>query len=113
MEKDHYLKSLITLKNENRELGYYLLEIENTCQNSCLNLSDLKYFDSKFSGLFLCSNTNLYFLDKQEYGCVSMFKRLNIINGTTINKKRLLYLHSIFHFKFFKMDDISKIYDVI
>ena len=78
-----------------------------------LNLSDLKYFDSKFSGLFLCSNTNLYFLDKQEYGCVSMFKRLNIINGTTINKKRLLYLHSIFHFKFFKMDDISKIYDVI
>lgn len=78
-----------------------------------LNLSDLKDFDSKFSGHFLCMNTNLHFLDKQEYNCISMFRRLNIIDGDTINKKRLMYLHSIFNFKFFKMDDISKNYDVI
>ena len=78
-----------------------------------LNLSDLKDFDSKFSGLFLCMNTNLYFLDTKEYNCISMFRRLKIIDGDTIDKKRLMYLHSIFHFKFFKIDDVSKIYDVI
>tara|TARA_Y100000389_G_scaffold201235_1_gene243417 strand:+ start:2878 stop:3678 length:801 start_codon:yes stop_codon:yes gene_type:complete len=78
-----------------------------------LNLSDLKDFDSKFSGLFLCMNTNLHFLDKQEYNCISMFRRLNIIDGDTIYKKRLMYLHSIFNFKFFKIDDVSKIYNLI
>jgi hypothetical protein len=72
-----------------------------------LNLSDLKYFDSKFSGLFLCSRTCFYFLDNQEYDCISMFKRLNVIDGDTINRKKLMYLHSIFHFKFLKDEELS------
>ena len=72
-----------------------------------LNLSDLKDFDSKFSGIFLCSNTCFYFLDKQEYDCISMLKRLNVIDGGTINRKKLMYLHSIFHFRFLKTDELS------
>lgn len=76
------------------------------------NIFNLDGFDCEFTGNFFSKNTPLFFLDNQEYDCLSMIKKLKIIKGKVINIKKLSYLNSIFNFKRFKIDDLKVNYDL-